>query len=689
MLLKPILSLIFGLAGGLLAPLANTALAQAQPTSSARNQPPPSSTATPALSSAEQALLDMAQAARRGDSQRLAELLPRTRGHLLEPWAHYWDMRSRLESASAGEIRATLQRLAGTYQEDRLRNDWLLLLGQRRDWATFDAEVAAFRMRDDRDVRCYQISSDLVQGRVAATAKQAVADEARSLWMAQREADDACTFAVETLFNSKHLNTADLWLKARQAAEANRPRAVDDAVLLAAPQMAKRVGEVMVRPQTFLRARTTAPTMADQELVVMALARLAQNEPHEAATLLDQHWGVHLKPAARSWAWGAIGRSAAMKLSPLAAGYFANGREADMSDEQLAWRTRAALRGQRWRDVVASVDAMSPSAQKDPTWIYWKARAHLAGRNEAARAEATAALQGIAGVRGFYEKLAAEELGQTIVTPPRPDALSTEELQAARSNPGLRRALAAIAIGLRPDGVREWNYSVGLHTPGGMNDRELLAAAQLACEAQVWDRCINTSERTKVAFDAVQRFPMPHREALTQRAKQIGLDASYVYGLIRQESRFITDARSSVGASGLMQVMPATARWTARKIGLDGFTVAQLNERDTNIAIGTAYLQMVLDEFEGSMSLAAAAYNAGPSRSRLWRNPDGAGTVLEGAIWAENVPFTETRDYVKKVLSNATDYAALMTGQPQSLKARLGKVGPRPGQLAQGNRDLP
>jgi soluble lytic murein transglycosylase len=158
-----------------------------------------------------------------------------------------------------------------------------------------------------------------------------------------------------------------------------------------------------------------------------------------------------------------------------------------------------------------------------------------------------------------------------------------------------------------------------------------------------------------------------------------------VYGLIRQESRFIMDARSHVGASGLMQVMPATAKWTAKKIGLSNFTPDQITDKETNVAIGTGYLKLVLDDFGGSLPLAAAAYNAGPGRSRRWRE----GPVLEAAIWAENVPFQETRDYVKKVLSNTTNYAALITGQPQSLKARLGSVGPRGANAPAENTELP
>ena len=288
-------------------------------------------------------------------------------------------------------------------------------------------------------------------------------------------------------------------------------------------------------------------------------------------------------------------------------------------------------------------------------------------------------------MRGFYEQLALEELGQRITLPPRPLPPTPQEQAAALGNPGLQRALYAIGIGLRPEGTREWNYSTNLHTPGGMNDRELLAAAELACQRQIWDRCINASDRTREVFDFEQRFPLPLREIVQRRSAEIGLDPAYVYGLIRQESRFIMDARSHVGASGLMQVMPATARWTAKKIGLSSFRPEQITDKEVNVQIGTGYLKLVLDDFAGSMPLAAAAYNAGPSRPRNWRN----GPVLEGAIWAENIPFTETRDYVKKVLSNTTNYAAILTGQPQSLRARMGTVGPRSASAPIENTELP
>ena len=145
-------------------------------------------------------------------------------------------------------------------------------------------------------------------------------------------------------------------------------------------------------------------------------------------------------------------------------------------------------------------------------------------------------------------------------------------------------------------------------------------------------------------MDFSQRFPMPLCETVLKRNCDIGIDPAYAYGLIRQEGRFIMDARSGVGASGMMQIMPATARETARHISLTGFNTGQINDRDTNINIGTAYLKRALNVFGGSMAMAAAAYNVGPSRPRDWRN----GPPLEAAIWAENAPFMRHATTSKK-----------------------------------------
>ncbi|MEG0555952.1 MAG: transglycosylase SLT domain-containing protein [Comamonas sp.] len=635
-----------------------------------------------AQNSADAVLLDMQKAFLKRDRSTLAQLLPQASGHPLEPWAAYWELKSRLETASPDEIQAFLTRYAGTYQEDRMRNDWLLLLGKQRDWLTFARVYPQFRMRDDKSVACYAVLADAAQGRIAPNAGQQV----RDLWLAQKDADDGCTTAAGQLYAQKQLSEADIWRRARTATEANRQKAARDAVAIVAPDAADQVAQVFASPAKYLSGQSKSRGRERKELALLALIRMAASDPDAATTQIEGGWGVQLNAEERNWAWAVAGKQAAFKLSPDANSYFGKvRRNEDLSDDLLGWKARAALRAGDWKAVHRAIDAMGPE-RTDPTWSYWKAKAMLAGRpNAEERAEARQLLEDTAGSASFYEQLALEEIGQRISVPPAPAPLTAQEKATARANPGLARSLYAIQIGLRSEGVREWNYSTNLHQPGGLGDRELYAAADLACERHVWDRCINTSERTKTFADWNQRFPMPYRDTVLSKSRNIGLDPAYVYGLIRQESRFIMDARSGVGASGLMQVMPATARWTAKKIGLSDFTPGMINDRDTNITIGTAYLKLALDDFDGSMAMAAAGYNAGPGRPRNWRN----GPVLDAAIWAENVPFSETRDYVKKVLSNTTNYAALITGQPQSLKSRLGTVGPRPSNEAEPMKDLP
>jgi soluble lytic murein transglycosylase len=238
-----------------------------------------------------------------------------------------------------------------------------------------------------------------------------------------------------------------------------------------------------------------------------------------------------------------------------------------------------------------------------------------------------------------------------------------------RNHPGFGRAKRLYDLNLRFEGNREWNWELR-----NMSDRELIAAAEYGRKLGLLDRTVNSADKTRAEHDFSLRFPTPFLNVVQRNAEAVGLDIAWAYGLIRQESRFIMDARSSVGASGLMQVMPETAKRVAKKIGLPGFRPSQMSDIDTNVLLGTSYLSMILTDLDSSMTLATAGYNAGPGRPKRWRST--LTRPVEGAIFAETIPFNETRTYVKNVLSNATYYSALMTGRPQSLKDRLGKVGP-------------
>ncbi|MEO8248919.1 MAG: lytic transglycosylase domain-containing protein, partial [Burkholderiales bacterium] len=456
-------------------------------------------------------ILAMQSAFKRGDKGALAQLLPATRGHILEPWAAYWELKSRLEEAQPPEVDAFLKRWAGTYQEDRLRNDWLLLLGKRRDWERFSDYYPKFRMKDDREVRCYALLIEHVARGPAESPK--LVEEVRDNWWELRNADDGCTEAARRLVGEKvgprGMKEEDVWRKARLAMEANRYRAARNAVELVSPESLDEMAQINASPTKFLLSRATAISKVRKELVVLGLIKLAQSDPDNAATLLENKWGPHLSREERDWTWGVIAKQFATKLRTDAIDTFGKvTKDEDLNDDLLGWKVRAALRAgaePKWDAVLSATRAMTDTGKNDPAWVYWRARALNARAakihvetptSRAQKEEAAALLRSIASVRGFYEQLALEELGTPITVPARPTPPTAPELQTARENPFLVRALYAIDIGLRSEGVREWNYGTNFVNSqgqlGGMSERELLAAAQFACERQIYDRCINT-----------------------------------------------------------------------------------------------------------------------------------------------------------------------------------------------------
>ena len=676
--------------------------------------------ALPAAAAAAQigddAVLQARDALRKKDKAALANarMAVNNSRHPLAMWVEYWELQNRLAQAQQPELDGFAARWAGTYVEDRLRNDWLLELGRRRDWTNFRAEYPRFRMNDDREVSCYALLVQHLDGTGDATSAPQLRTTARTAWLAQRDLDDGCALMARTLFEAKVLTADDAWQAARLAVENNRPRAAKAAVALINPALSDAAAELLDNPVRTLQRRGLGSGAQGHELLLLALMRMAANDPDYAAGQLQAvasgSTAQRLSMALQATAWAHVAKQAALKQQPAAAEHARHawqlwdsaskpGMQPPWSEDLLAWHVRAALRqpaadAQRWALVQRAIEAMPAAEQRDATWVYWKARATQAragagAEGDGARAAARTALESIAAQQGFYGKLATEDLGQRAGLPATPLPLAAAEREAARKLPGLARALQLIDLGLRSEGVREWNFTLR-----GMADRELLAAAQWACEREVWDRCINTSERTRAEIDIQQRFPLPYREQVLAKAQAVGLDPAVLYGLIRQESRFIADARSGVGAAGLMQLMPATARWTAKKIGVD-YRAETVTDPQVNLQLGAAYLKRVLDDFGGSLAMAAAAYNAGPGRPRRWRE---GGAVMEAAAWAESIPFNETRDYVKKVLSNSVDYAALLRqdmrqdmGQPApTLKARLGPpIGPLAPGAASPDRELP
>jgi soluble lytic murein transglycosylase len=415
-------------------------------------------------------------------------------------------------------------------------------------------------------------------------------------------------------------------------------------------------------------ARGIGDTRVEHEIYLMAIGRMARTSMILATVALEKN-APRLSPQEQAIGWANVALPASLTLDPRAYTYWQRANRAPLSADQLQWKTRIALRRGDWTMVRATIEAMPPQLRSDSAWTYWLGRALLA-ESGANRAAAETLFYRIANQNSFYGQLAMEELGQLVTIPPAASPVTPAELAQVTAHPGLRNALRFFGMRLRFEGTREWNWTLR-----EFNERQLLAAAEYARQNNILDRMVNTSERTRTEFDYTQRFPSPHNDILHPTAQGLGLDKAWVYGLIRQESRFISDAQSNVGASGLMQVMPATGKYVAAKIGLSDYVHGMLNDLRTNITLGANYMNMVLANVDGSQVLATAAYNAGPSRARSWRGL--LSEPMEGAVFIESIPFNETRTYVRNVMSNATNYAALFDRRPQSLKARLGRVSPR------------
>jgi len=607
--------------------------------------------------SGEEAFLKAYDAFRAGDPIKLARSAAGLEDHVLAPYVEFWRLKLRIDEVSTAEARDFLARHAGSYVADRLRSDWLKALGRRADWQTFDLELAPL-VRDDLEVRCYTWSSRLAKG------EDTVFDQAREMWLEPRELPEGCNGLAEAFIHAGRLRVKDVWQRARVLFEARQLSAAQRVLeYLPADEApdARLLSQAATSPEKFLASGPSALEQRPQrELALLAITRVARSEPRAAAEFL-RTLGERLPEADRAMALARVAYEAARRHMPDAVQWFRRAGKVEMGDEQLAWKARAALRAGDWQMVREAIDPMSVTARQDPAWTYWYGRA-LAAQDNAEGARAY--FLRISDQPHFYGLLATEDLSQPFVVPPF-HAPDEEEVAQARAHAGLARALALYALGLRTEGTREWVFSIRT-----MEDPKLLAAAELARRAEIYDRAINTAERTSHLHNFQVRFLAPFRDVFRHHARAYDLEEAWVLGITRQESRFIADAKSSAGARGLMQLMPATARWVARKIGMN-YSPERVAEVGTNVTLGTRYLRYVLEDL-GHPVLASAAYNAGPGRARRWRDVK----ALEGAIYVETIPFNETRDYVKKVMANTVFYAALHgEGEPLSLRQRLGTVG--------------
>ncbi|HZE61181.1 MAG TPA: transglycosylase SLT domain-containing protein, partial [Burkholderiales bacterium] len=531
----------------------------------------------------DDAVLGAYDAYRAGDPIKLARYAKKLDGHVLTPWVDYWRVALRLEDTPTKDVQAFLDQNADTYVAEVLRGDWLKVLGQRGDWAEFDRQLALYP-RDDLEVRCYAALMSAERG------QEARLGELDWMWLEPQELPDGCAKLVQKMLDEEKITVTDVWRRVRilfakgqitaaktALGDLDKPDSPDERLLADAARQPKRVLERLPRS---LERRPM------REVVVLAMLRYARNDPAATASILEHKLATPLPEADVRYLWGRIAYEAAREHQPDALKWYAKAGRLD--EDQLAWKVRAALRSGNWEVVRDAIDLMPAGMRHESHWTYWYGRA-LAAKGEAIGSRAY--YLRIAGQTDFYGLLAAEELGYVSTLPESVYVPTEAEVDAARQDRGVARALDLIRLGMRNEGVREWLFSVRY-----FDDARLLAAAEFARREKIWDRSIQAADRTVRAHNFALRYPMPFREVFTEYAKAYDLDESWILGLVRQESRFITDARSASGAAGLMQVMPRTARFIAQRIGLRNYQRKGVTEVATNVTLGTGYLRLVLDQ---------------------------------------------------------------------------------------------
>ncbi len=593
------------------------------------------------LSDKDKMFIDLREASRKNDLLRAIQLANQLSDYEVADYVEYFKIKPRLYDAAGrpnaatdadNEVNQFLKKYKGAALADRLRNDWLLVLGKRQEWANFDLEFPQFVLDDDTQLKCYAMQSRLAKGE----SPKSVAASAKLILIDPKYFGEACPDLVAQLYLRGGLTRNETLSISRTALEMNFD------------SMSQKMGVEDPIANIVKKARTN-PNLAMK-------------------TIVEHDWKHHAEY--KGMAWGVIGQFLAKKLDSSAIEAFrqqhALGQSELLSAESSEWKIRVALREKDWKLVKESIETMPETIRaRDPAWTFWYGKA----LKELGDSRANDVFEKLTSQYNFYAQLSLEELGRPITVPPKTILNESDTKSIASHLPAFEKAAKLYGMNLRTEGNREWNWELR-----NMTDRELLAAAEYGKKINLLDRTVNTADRTKSEHNFSLRYPTPFLEKLQPITKQIHLDINWVYGLIRQESRFVMAAKSSVGASGLMQVMPTTGQYVAKKIGMTDYSIDKLSDLQTNLTLGSNYLNMVLNDMDGSWGLASGAYNAGPGRPKQWRQTLTKPVSME--IFAETIPFNETRTYVKNVLSNAVYYEILSTGKPQSLKEKLGTVNP-------------
>ncbi|WP_171263435.1 lytic transglycosylase domain-containing protein [Acinetobacter silvestris] len=620
---------------------------------------------SPFTQAAEEQFNDALRAANSGNTALLDEYQVAMQNDALGYYPEYWKLNNNLAFQSASAITSFAQRYPQSAMAEKLAADYVEEKVKIADFSGAQS-VLAYVTNPDQAESCA-----VAQVR-AKSGDSLVYAEFKDVWLATNSQPESCNGLGRLMLSSPLLTTQDRQQRLYAQLRAGQSgQALATAQSLGITLSLAQLNQIQANPVSYL---WSAPknNVQDYAYIVFALGRAADtdlNTALQSIPRLVQDAPVDVqKYMYRTVAY--IGGTTVMKnnfnrevLNNFDASY-----GIPFSAEEAEVYARQAIRFGAWESIIRAIDSMSVTQKQEDRWQYWLARASEQRSDRQSKQAAQDIFKRLAmSGDDYHNLLARDHLGQRYNAALDREQPSERDLQKLAQDIHFRRAFALRDINAPAAYTnREWNWAVR-QAYLKHDDGLLLAAAKRATDLGWYDRAIYAADRTMTKHNYAYRYAMPHQGTVVNHSRNVGVDPAWAYGLMRQESRFVTAARSHVGAGGLMQIMPDTAKQVAKQMG-ETYNPAALSDPNTNIRYGTYYLSMIQGQLSSNPVLATAGYNAGPNRAKRWQ-PDYQ--VLSADQYTESIPLSETRDYVKNVMTNAAHYGILLGQGPQAIESRM------------------
>jgi len=605
-----------------------------------------------------QLYLDAEQALKRGQLGKYQTLEKRLRDYPLYPYLKYHEIKRKLSSSDYRDIHRFLQDYPGTPLAIRLQNAWLKSLARKQQWQTL---IDNFYYTNDVGLQC-----DFARALLAKQQQDRAYAVLEGIWLTGDSLSSSCDQPITHWHQSGKLSQQLVWERIRLAMQSRHTQlALYLSKYLAKPDQfwVRMWAKVRRNPEFVLQVYDRFKGTDSQPLrwvIGDGLRRMAHKDATTAAKLWHEWHGQFQFSKTEE---DRIERRLSLSLikeNPEANHSWLSQLKLTTDEKRInELYILTAFQDQDWETAIDWLDRLNDTDRHSDRWRYWRGRAlESMGRLDEARSLYLVN----ADNRGYYGFLSADRAGMDYRLDHRPLISTNKDLSTVAQIPAIERARELYAINQVVDARREWSYA--LHH---LSKPQLLVAAQLAHEWNWHDRAIITLAQAEYWDDLEKRFPLAHRDLVLNHAQRQQINPAWAFAIIRQESAFTKDARSHAGALGLMQLLPRTARQVARALRLR-FRSHDLLNASTNVQLGINYLRHVSDAFKGNNVLATAAYNAGGHRVREWLPKNGS---IPADVWVEAVPFDETRDYLKRVLSYTVIYEQRLGQRPVPLLERM------------------